>query len=218
MAILGYGEDGLTLVYCCTNLASFLAQLGDDSQAEDCTVYYRASFGRRGGFGEFDAIVVAAEVIYLCESKWNDRHPSEVERVQLKEAQVRRNRRMHQIVAAFHEQQPPSWADFREQNAAGFEGFALPAGETTLAKNLWLILDQLRNHPCKCKDILLYFYRSLLMDGLPLDVVDHLGLDLANYGIVKVRYVPHDLATHFRLPSHWPDDGVGPAIEFVHLP
>jgi len=218
MRVMGYGEDGLTLVYFCTQLPQFLVQIGDATQAEACTVYYRASFGRRGEFGEFDAIVVAAEVIYLCESKWNDRHPSEVQQTQLKRAQVRRNTIMHQIVGAFHQQQPQSWADFREQNAAGFEGFALPAGETKLAKNLWSILDQLRNHPCECKDVLLYFYRSPMMDELPLIVRDHLRQELDNYGIVKVRYVPHDLETHFRLPSLWPEDEFGPALEFLHQP
>ena len=73
MQILGYGEDGLTLAFLCDSFPQFLIWLGDKTDPNECIVYYRASFGRGGGFGEVDAIVVAPTKIYLCESKWNDR-------------------------------------------------------------------------------------------------------------------------------------------------
>jgi hypothetical protein len=41
-----YGEDGLTLKYTKERLGDILQKLGDDSNPDDCTVFYRPSFGR----------------------------------------------------------------------------------------------------------------------------------------------------------------------------
>ena len=76
MELLGYGEDGLTLWAIKNRLDTILDKLKDDSDPNNCLVYYRPSFGRRGGlksaqFGEFDFILLSEHGIYLVESKWD---------------------------------------------------------------------------------------------------------------------------------------------------
>ena len=68
--IMVYGEDGLTLKYTREKLGEILVKLGDDSHPEDCTVFYRPSFGK-GQYGEFDAIISTTKKAYLVESKWD---------------------------------------------------------------------------------------------------------------------------------------------------
>ena len=75
MEIFAYGEDALTLWALQNKLALILQTLGDDSDPTQCQIFFRPSFGRRGGeksaqFGEFDFIVLATSAIYLGESKW----------------------------------------------------------------------------------------------------------------------------------------------------
>lgn len=75
MQIFAYGEDALTLWALQNKLALILQTLGDDSDPAQCQIFFRPSFGRRGGeqsaqFGEFDFIVLATSTIYLGESKW----------------------------------------------------------------------------------------------------------------------------------------------------
>ncbi len=67
MPIRGYGEDGLTLLALQQGLNTILQELRDDSAANECTAFYRPSFGRGGdaSFGEFDVILVSASDIYL---------------------------------------------------------------------------------------------------------------------------------------------------------
>jgi hypothetical protein len=75
MQIFAYGEDALTLWALQNKLTLILQTLGDDSDPAQCQIFFRPSFGRRGGeqsaqFGEFDFIVLATSAIYLGESKW----------------------------------------------------------------------------------------------------------------------------------------------------
>ena len=70
--ILIYGEDGLTLKYTKERLGEILQQLGDDYNPDDCTVFFRPSFGRgTTGYGEFDAIIISQEKAYFVEAKWD---------------------------------------------------------------------------------------------------------------------------------------------------
>jgi len=62
--ILGYGEDALTLWALKNKLSISLNAFEDQTNPEDCIVFYRPSFGRSGGtlsaqFGEFDALVAS---------------------------------------------------------------------------------------------------------------------------------------------------------------
>lgn len=213
MEILGYGEDGLTLLYFCTSLPHFLVHMGDQARPEECTVYYRASFGRGGGFGEFDAIVVTPSIVYACESKWNDRERSRVTAVQLEEPQVRRNKIFKDLLTTWLHDQPVDWADFCDQHATGINGFALPGTDTTTARNLSSIFNRLKGHPGTCQNVLCYFYRSNMITGLPFCVADHNGQPLEDYKIVKVKYSHGEVGSHFRLPSRTLEGSPGTSFE-----
>src|SRR5687768_17566750 len=76
MEIFAYGEDALTLWAMQNKLAVILKKLGDTSDASQCQIFSRPSFGRRGGekssqFGEFDFIFLTKNGIYLGERKWH---------------------------------------------------------------------------------------------------------------------------------------------------
>jgi hypothetical protein len=75
MDILAYGEDALTFWAMKNRLTEILKDLGDASDPSACQVFFRPSFGRRGGdrrseFGEFDFILLTDNGIYCGESKW----------------------------------------------------------------------------------------------------------------------------------------------------
>ena len=73
--MISYGEDALTYWALTKKLDLILEQLNDESNTEDCILFYRPSFGRRGGnkraeFGEFDSILATPKTVFLIESKW----------------------------------------------------------------------------------------------------------------------------------------------------
>ena len=75
MEIIGYGEDALTLWAMKKRLDFILDKLNDPTDPDNCKVFFRPSFGRRGGpksseFGEFDFILLSIKRVYLGESKW----------------------------------------------------------------------------------------------------------------------------------------------------
>ena len=65
--MIGYGEDSLTLWALENKLKEIM---GVDELSKEYKVFYRPSFGRRKGIGEFDFIIVSDNRIYLGESKW----------------------------------------------------------------------------------------------------------------------------------------------------
>jgi hypothetical protein len=97
--IIGYGEDALTYWAISLGLPKLLSCLFADepsnlARAENCLVFYRPSFGRGNGFGEFDAILVTPGTVFLIESKWhppNQKVPANVD-VKLRQAQVNRHK------------------------------------------------------------------------------------------------------------------------------
>jgi len=118
MKILGYGEDALTL----WALQNRLPQILDDpSGLPECKIFYRPSFGRRGGpsssqFGEFDFIILTKTCIYLGESKW-DRSPelSNAGSVELRPEQVLRHRVFTFYVREWAFGQYDSWDKFLDR-------------------------------------------------------------------------------------------------------
>lgn len=72
--IFGYGEDALTLWALKQHTSNILEEFQDKTPISNCLIFYRPSFGRGFGsvFGEFDAILVSRENIYLIESKWDN--------------------------------------------------------------------------------------------------------------------------------------------------
>jgi len=69
--ILGYGEDSLTLWALTKKLDTLLCLLGETTvDKSECLVFYRPSFGRAVGIGEFDFIIKTKRKTYFGESKW----------------------------------------------------------------------------------------------------------------------------------------------------
>ena len=173
MPIRGYGEDGLTLLALQQGLNTILQELRDDSAANECTAFYRPSFGRGGdaSFGEFDVILVSASDIYLIESKWDGLENTRRTVVRLKARQTRR----HLIFAWYLHNWNPDYAEqwalfMRERGQAFQETFPekrLPGPRTNLAKHLECTLgmlhDSFNQAPAGVPtphNVLLHFYRA----------------------------------------------------------
>lgn len=157
--ILVYGEDGLTLKYTREKLGEILDRLGDRSRPEDCTVFYRPSFGRAGFYGEFDAIIITTKKAYLVESKWDG--SGDLSKG-LEEHQIRR----HKILRWYHEnwkgEEGEEWDEFaRKHNQRfkeEFDGRYIPSSPTILSHNLQTILKEIVDR--ELEDVLLIFYKD----------------------------------------------------------
>jgi len=171
MRILGYGEDALTLYVLQKEMGTFLRKVKEKVKEEQAdldraVVYYRRSFGRRGGsgrseFGEFDAIVSTERAIYLVETKWTGSTEWKKDGgVELKDNQLAR----HQIFQWYLEewQDGPSgqWASFAtDERRSKFQtkfGKTMPTERSaTLVRNLEFILQKLGGGRKKIQNILL---------------------------------------------------------------
>jgi hypothetical protein len=175
MRIIGYGEDGLTYWAISTQLQQLLDALEGPSDKNNCTIFYRPSFGRSGGdtssqFGEFDAILATQKSVYLIESKWD--HLSDQERpvVVLGDVQILR----HRIFTWLRDEwrnwrqdnpaNPPDWAFFwnakHKAFTDAFRNRPLAKAETLLARNLAHVLLALEGAPKPTVNVLLYFSRG----------------------------------------------------------
>ena len=171
MRILGYGEDALTLWAIKNRLNHILEFLDDPSGPSECKIFFRPSFGRRGGssssqFGEFDFILLTRTCVYLCESKW-DRSPelSHTGSLELRPEQLLR----HQVFAFYVREwafsQYDSWDRFvldgpKKLVLEGINKPIAPAG-SLLATNLKKVMGIIRSHfpkEPKIIDLLLYLY------------------------------------------------------------
>ena len=167
MKIITYGEDALTLWALKEKLSAILKALNDDSAPSSCELFYRPSFGRgRSGFGEFDFIILADQVIYLGESKWNK--SSEKNKngpVLLRDEQIKR----HELFIFYLEKwafgEYASWGDFQEQER-GHLAHSIPDANSLLAKNIKNIFDMVKKHylPPKqkpdVKNVLLFLHNG----------------------------------------------------------
>ena len=171
MKILGYGEDALTLWTIQHRLAEILDKVGDRSLASECQIFFRPSFGRRGGvkssqFGEFDFIILARDNLYLGESKW-DRSPEIAgsNSLTVREEQVLRHWVLRFYIREWAFGQYTSWNQFiREATKKLYqEQIQKPLAPTgsLLASNLMTILGVIRHHfPAEPPviDLLLYLH------------------------------------------------------------
>jgi hypothetical protein len=163
--IFGYGEDALTLWILTSNLAELLNRLRDESDPKKCNIFYRPSFGRRGGrksaeFGEFDAIVSSPKTIYLIESKWDGSAELEGEKLVVREEQIQRHKVMWHYINTWFIATYESWEAYYSTNKDKFESNlngkpCAPIG-SKLSDNLEFILGTICDRQKKLEDILMY--------------------------------------------------------------
>jgi hypothetical protein len=156
MKIFGYGEDALTLWALRHRLSEILEKAGDNSLASRCQIFFRPSFGRRGGskssqFGEFDFIILAKNKLYLGESKW-DRSPELtcLNSLMIREEQVLRHRLFCFYVREWAFGQHSSWNQFVCEAATKLDQEQIqkliaPTG-SLLASNLIDIMGMIQRH------------------------------------------------------------------------
>lgn len=193
MKIFGYGEDALTLWALENRLSSLLEQVEDTSPPEQCKVFFRPSFGRRGGenssqFGEFDFILLSSRLIYLGESKWH-RSSEKIQNniLALREEQLLRHEIFRFYVQEWAFGNSTDWAAFAETawinlGQKGKKPIA-PAG-SLLAANLQTVLEIIRQHfsmQPPVLNMLLYLHNGTGQE-LPQHVTD------ADFKVVNIDY------------------------------
>jgi hypothetical protein len=160
MEIIAYGEDALTLWALKEKLSEILRALNDPSAPSSCQVFYRPSFGRgSSGFGEFDFIILADQVIYLGESKWSkSSEHNKNGTLLLRDEQIRRHSLFIFYLKKWAFGCYTNWDDFQEQEQA-YLAHSIPDENSLLAKNIKNILHIIRKRYLSqpnAKNILLF--------------------------------------------------------------
>lgn len=206
MVVIGYGEDGLTYLALTQRLPEFLAGLdkSDDTEPTDCLLFYRPSFGRRGGpgspmIGEFDAILGTRQAVYLIESKWSDSSSPGDRVVILEPHQVDRHCIFRSIREAWQRRSPIAWEDFRAANPQGFHNRPLASLDRTLGRNMDYLLGRLQQSPIEMRDVLLFFRRSARV--CPRVVCDKGGRILKDFQIVTMNFDPLESSSFFAMTT-----------------
>jgi hypothetical protein len=171
--MLSYGEDAVTFWALKNQLNYILETLEDQSIAKDCKIFFRPSFGRRGGhnssqFGEFDFIILSKKCIYLGESKWESSSEYRGESLFLREEQKNRHKIFMAYVHKWFEGNYHNWAQFT--NDLGEEIIyhdvkkKVAPPESILAEHLFSMLEYIKRHfNSEVPDIvnvLLYLYNG----------------------------------------------------------
>jgi hypothetical protein len=193
MQILGYGEDALTLWAIKNKLDVILETVGDSFDPSMCQMFFRPSFGRRGGdsspqFGEFDFIILSKDRLYLGESKWV--RSSEKLKDGILELRVEQKRR-HEVFKFYVEQwafgSHSSWREFTDKAQLELEsGVVKPLAPTNslLAANLKTVLGVIKEHYASMPDIrnmLLYLHDGAAVEQLPQKVSEDFDLVCIDY-------------------------------------
>ncbi len=107
-----YGEDGITLwaISDVDGRGKLIEALRIEDEGKIKRIYYRPSFGRNPGFGEFDIIVVTKPFVYLVEAK-DLRGKSKESKIVLTSAQWARHLFMEMLILARFSK-PESIQDF----------------------------------------------------------------------------------------------------------
>lgn len=172
-SILGYGEDCLTLWALKNHISEIQNTFQDKTNPR--IIFYRPSFGRRGGdnsaiFGEFDAIFASSENIYLIESKWDNNSEFRTRTIYIKPVQETRHHIFSWYLQHWHEKYVNNWATFIKEQKSDFH-IKFPTKEiappdSLLARNIEFILTALQRGYGKIpseeniKDVLLFFYNK----------------------------------------------------------
>ena len=182
--IIVYGEDALTYWALTEQIDTVLKKLNDDSSQADCLLFFRPSFGRKGGtlasFGEFDAILATSQSIYLIESKWSS--SSKNGTVKLKPNQILRHQIFEWYFKRWNKETFQSWQSFIEKYEQNFKkefkGKKMPSTKDKLSGNIEYVLNQLQGFGKNICNIILYFNQdglapSTVPDDFQLVVMDH---------------------------------------------
>jgi hypothetical protein len=184
--IFGYGEDALTLWALKHRISVILNHFEDKTAPSQCLIFFRPSFGRRGGqksaeFGEFDAIIASKENIYLIESKWDNltRKKKKDDRIIIRPEQKTRHHVFSWYITHWNKKYSNNWELFRNEKIEDFRGKLkkrekeMPSKKSLLATNLQSVLTMLQNH-CPnfssehhIKNVLLFFYNKELGSKSP---------------------------------------------------
>ena len=192
MQMLGYGEDALTLWAMKNKLDAILEAMNDSSDPRTCQIFFRPSFGRRGGdkspqFGEFDFIILSQDRLYLGESKW-DRSSEKLEDdvLELRAEQKRR----HEIFRFYVEQwafgSHSIWGEFTNEAKLQLNGIEKPLApeNSLLASNLQTVLGVIRKYYASLPDIgdvLLYLFDGATVEQLPQKASEDFDLVCIDY-------------------------------------
>jgi len=149
--IFGYGEDAFTLWVLKQKISDIVESFKDKTDPSDCLIFYRPSFGRRSRkdssvFGEFDAIIVSLENVYLIESKWDNLGEFDNEKIALKIEQRLRHKIFSWYLVHWRKKYSKKWEAFKEEHQHVFHKkfkrkTITPAG-SLLARNLESILTK----------------------------------------------------------------------------
>lgn len=172
MKIFGYGEDSFTLWALKQRTSDILEQFHDKTAPSDCLIFYRPSFGRHSKersavFGEFDAIIISSENIYLIESKWDNFSAFTNGEFILRVEQKLRHQIFSWYLAHWNEKYSNDWDSFvkEQQHNFKFKGKTIAPKGSLLATNLEFILTK-SVEKCKkissdnIKNVLLFFYNT----------------------------------------------------------
>jgi hypothetical protein len=206
MKILGYGEDALTLWALQNKLIQILKFLKDASDPSECKIFFRPSFGRRGGsnssqFGEFDFILLTKTCLYLGESKW-DKSPelSNEGLLELRNEQYLR----HEVFAFYVREWAFGQYDLSDKFLDGKKEFSSKRGNkplapanSLLAKNLKTVLDIIKHRfPKKPKiiNLLLYFHNDKPLEETAIKMDNDFHLVQVDYsGFTEGNFIPIEI-------------------------
>jgi hypothetical protein len=201
MKLYGYGEDALTLWALKTKLPEILEALKDNSPLSDCELFFRPSFGRRGGenssqFGEFDFIILAKNCLYLGESKWDGSPEIKDDgTIELRKEQINRHRLFEFYVTHWDSAKYSNWEEFYKaadlvRKQENIKKPLAPANRL-LSKNLQTILgiieSHFSHHTPETINVLLYLYSSP-EKKLSSDRVKN----IADFKIIQIKYPESD--------------------------
>lgn len=192
MEIIAYGEDSLTLWALKTRIKEILHKLGDNTPDSQCIIFYRPSFGRRGGkkssqFGEFDFIILSKNRLYLGESKWNRSKGVKNGILKLSYEQKLRHKILKFYIDQWFKDNYSYWKDFITKAKQEIKKYGinkpLAPEKSLLTSNLETILKIIKENyrkPPEIINILLYLHNKTTLD-IPKKVDGDFKLVLVDY-------------------------------------
>jgi len=172
--IFGYGEDAFTLWALKKHTSNILEHFQDKTKPSDCLTFYRPSFGRQSKesssvFGEFDAILVSLENVYLIESKWDNLAVFRNGEITIRREQEIRHQIFSWYLTHWNKRYSNDWGSFvkeyQDDFQKKFDGKIIARSGKLLATNLEFILNEIlekckRVSPDNIKNVLLFFYNA----------------------------------------------------------